>query len=150
MLNKKIVTTEVQKNSLRTLNSSELQWLQEKYPLSDLTQQIIGIAINIHKRLGPGFVEKVYQRALYLDLRKSRLIFEREKKINIYYNRANLGYEKVDFIVEGKVIVEVKTVSEIQEVHKAQVISYLKASKSKVGLILNFSKEKLEIRRLVV
>lgn len=76
-------------------------------------------------------------------------MFSREEKINVIYNGVNLGYEQVDFDIENKVLVEVKTVSEINEIHIAQVISYLKASKRKVGLILNFAKPRLEIKRVV-
>ena len=119
------------------------------YPDKDLTGKIIKIAIDIHKTLGPGFVEKVYQRAMYLDLKRSPLKFEREKEIEIRYKNIKLGYEKVDFIIEGKVILELKTVSEIQEIHKAQMLSYLKASNCKIGLILNFAKPILEIKRVI-
>ena len=120
-----------------------------EYPNKDLTEQIIKIAINIHKALGPGFIEKVYQRALYLDLKRSPLKFEREKTIEIRYKGINLGYEKVDFIIENKVVLELKTVSEIQEIHKAQILSYLKAGNCRIGLILNFAKPILEIKRIV-
>lgn len=125
------------------------QWSQEKYPHSKLTERVIGIAIQIHKKLGPGYVEKIYQRALYLELKRNGIKFQREKKVDIYYNNANLGYEKVDFDIESEIIVELKAVSEIQDIHKAQLISYLKAANRKVGLILNFAKEKLEIKRVV-
>ena len=95
-------------------------------------------------------MEKIYQRAMYLDLKKLGIAFQREKKIDIMYNRANLGYEKVDFDIESKVIVELKAVTELQNIHKAQLISYLKASERKIGLLLNFAKEKLEIKRVVI
>lgn len=120
-----------------------------KYPNSDLTSKIIGIAIKAHKKLGPGFVEKIYQRALYLDFKKNNFNFEREAKININYNGVNLGYEKVDFIVENKVIVELKAVSEILDIHKAKMLSYLKASGCKIGLIINFARQIIEIKRVI-
>jgi GxxExxY protein len=115
----------------------------------ELTAQIIKMAINIHRTLGPGFVEKIYQRAMYLDLKRSPLKFEREKKINVQYKGVNLGYEKIDFIIENKVIVELKAVSEIQDVHKAKIISYLKASGCKIGLIINFARPIIEIKRVI-
>jgi GxxExxY protein len=117
--------------------------------LNKLTEQVIGLAIKVHKELGPGFVEKIYQRALYLELNNTGIRLEREKKVPIYYNKAKLGYQKVDFIVENKVILELKTVSEIQKLHQAQLLSYLKTSKCQVGLILNFAKPKLEIKRMI-
>ncbi|OGH19704.1 MAG: hypothetical protein A3D74_00410 [Candidatus Levybacteria bacterium RIFCSPHIGHO2_02_FULL_37_13] len=119
------------------------------YKFSDLTDQVIKIAIGIHKTLGPGFVEKIYQRALYLEFKNSKLKFAREKKILVNYKNINLGYETVDFDVEEKVLVEVKAVSKINEIHLAQVMSYLKSSGRTVGLILNFARPVLEIKRVV-
>lgn len=122
---------------------------RKDYSNNDLTGKIIALAINVHKKLGPGFVEKIYQRALYLDFKKNKFNFEREAKININYGGVNLGYEKVDFIVENKVIVELKAVSEIQDIHKAKMLSYLKASNCKIGLIINFAKQIIEIKRII-
>ena len=123
--------------------------IRNEYQHSELTDKIIKMAIDVHKTLGPGFVEKIYQRALYLEFKKSELRFNRERKVSIVYRGTNLGYEQVDFDIENKVLVEVKAVSQINEIHIAQVISYLKASGRKVGLILNFAKPKLEIKRVI-
>lgn len=123
--------------------------IRNEYQHSELTDKIIKLAIDVHKTLGSGFVEKIYQRALYLEFKKRGLRFNRESKISIIYRGANLGYEQVDFDIENKVLVEVKAVSEINEIHIAQVISYLKVSGRKVGLILNFAKPKLEIKRVI-
>jgi GxxExxY protein len=79
------------------------------HPYGNLTQQIIGIAIKIHKEIGPGFREKYYQRAMYLEFQKTNLKFEREKKIRIPYGNVTLGYHIIDFIVEDKVVVEIKS-----------------------------------------
>lgn len=116
----------------------------------DLTSQIIGLAMKVHRELGPGFVEKIYQRALYLELKRNKLRFERERKIEIMYNNANLGYFDADFIVDGKVIVELKATEYIGDIHLAQVISYSKAARLKVGLIINFANKSLEWKRVVV
>lgn len=121
-----------------------------KYLYSELTAKIIELAIKVHKALGPGFVEKIYQRALYLEFKNNKLDFEREKQIYIHYYKANLGYEKVDFIIENKVIVELKAVEKINDIHLAQMISYLKASGCQIGLILNFAAKRLEIKRVIV
>lgn len=107
------------------------------------------LAIKMHKTLGSGFVEKVYQRAYYLELKNSGLKFEREKKIIIKYNKAVVGYSKVDFDIEDKVLLEFKAVTEIQNMHKAQMISYLKAAGRKIGLIINFAKPIIEIKRII-
>lgn len=124
--------------------------MSAKYLYSELTAKIIKLAIKVHKALGPGFVEKIYQRALYLEFKNNNLDFEREKQIYIHYYKANLGYEKVDFIIENKVIVELKAVEKINDIHLAQMISYLKASGCQIGLILNFAAKRLEIKRVIV
>ena len=120
-----------------------------KSNLDKLTEKIIGLAIKVHKKLGPGFVERIYQRALYLEFKNNKLHFEREKKIPVYYNKALLGYEQVDFIVQSLVIVELKCVNEISNIHKAQLLSYIKAANAPIGLILNFAKPTIEIKRLI-
>lgn len=122
--------------------------VNNKYPNSELTNKIIKIAIDVHKALGPGFVEKIYQRALYLEFRNNKLKFSREKKIIVQYKKINLGYETVDFDIENLVLVEIKAVSEINNIHRAQLLSYLKAANRKTGLILNFARPTLEIKRM--
>lgn len=116
----------------------------------ETTGKIIGLSMKVHNELGPGFVEKVYQRALYLELKINKCQFEREKKIDIHYRNAHIGYEQVDFIVENKVIVELKAEKEINDINVAQMISYLKATKLKVGLIINFASKSLEFKRIVL
>lgn len=123
--------------------------VKSEYQYSDLTDRIIKIAIDVHKALGPGFVEKIYQRALYLEFKNNKLKFNRERKIVVMYKKVNLGYETVDFDIEDKVLVETKAVTEINKIHIAQVISYLKSANRKVGLILNFAKPILEIKRVI-
>lgn len=117
---------------------------------TEITDKILKSAINVHKSLGPGFVEKIYQRALAVEFRNNKLNFEKEKEIKVIYKNVGLGFEKVDFIVERNVLVELKAVSEILDLHVAQVISYLKAGELEVGLILNFAKRRLEIKRVVI
>lgn len=121
-----------------------------KYPLSDLTEKIIGIAINIHKEIGPGFREKYYQRAIYLDFQKVGLKFEREKKITLTYRNIVLGYHVLDFVVEGKLVVELKSMKELSDIEIGQLVSYLKLTGYKVGLLLNFGGSRLEIKRVKV
>ncbi len=116
----------------------------------ELTRQVIGLAMKVHRNLGPGFVEKVYQRALYLELKNANIKFEREKEIEILYNNAKLGYFTADFLVEQNVMVELKATDHIGGVHLAQLISYLKAARIKVGLIVNFANKSLEWKRVVI
>ena len=117
--------------------------------LNELSNKIIGIAIDVHKTLGPGFVEKIYQRAMYIELKNSSIPFEREKKIVIRFKKALLGYQVLDFIIENKLIIEIKAVTEINRIHIAQMLSYLKAANKKLGIILNFANSRLEIKRIV-
>lgn len=120
----------------------------ETYLHSNLTKKIIGLAIKVHNELGSGYPEKIYQRALYLELKRYIKKFEREKKIAIKYNKVIVGYQILDFIVENKVVVEFKAVNELTNIHAGQMVSYLKATNCRIGLILNFAKPKLEIKRI--
>ena len=120
----------------------------DREQLNKLTEKIIGLAIKVHKKLGPGFVERIYEKALAYEFKKANINFREQVDIKVKYEDIELGYQRVDFIVE-EVIVELKSVSEISEIHEAQLLSYLKATNKKVGLILNFAKKKLDIKRMV-
>lgn len=124
--------------------------VNSKYLYSDLTDKIIKAASTVHRALGPGLVEKLYQRALKIELIKNDIRAEREKRIEMKYNGVNIGYDKIDFDVESKVLVELKAVTELNQIHNAQMISYLKSSGRKVGLIINFANMSLEIKRIIV
>lgn len=117
--------------------------------LNKLTQRIIGILINVHNKIGPGFVEKIYCNILSYEFKKAELKFEREAEIKVKYEGLEFGHQRVDFLIEDKIIIEVKSVQEINDIHQAQLLSYLRTSNIKVGLILNFAKSRLEIKRLV-
>ena len=117
--------------------------------LNKITERIIGIAINIHKKLGPGFTERIYEQALKYEFKHNKINFISQKVINVKYDEVKLGEQRIDFLVEDEIIVDLKSVSEINEIHQAQIISYLKTTDKKIGLILNFAKKRLEIRRLV-
>ena len=122
-----------------------------KIPLisEELTDRIIACAIRVHKKLGPGFLESIYQTALPLELLKDGLKVETQKEIKIFYDDKEVGSHRLDLVVEGEVIVELKTVKEFDDSHLAQLRSYLKASGLKVGLLLNFAKAVLKIKRVV-
>lgn len=117
--------------------------------LNDLTQKVIGIAINIHKQLGAGFAEKIYQRVMYLELKRSGLKIEREYKITVYWNKNIIGYHIVDFLINQDLIVEIKATGETQDIHKYQLLSYLKAANKSLGLLLNFGSGVLGIKRVI-
>ena len=121
-----------------------------KYLYSDLTEKIIGAAINVHKELGPGHPEKIYQRALSEELKKQEIPFNREEKFRVFYNNKDIGYEVMDFCAYDKIAIELKAVREIIDLHSKQLVSYLKGRRLRLGLIVNFGKSKIEIKRVIL
>jgi len=119
------------------------------YLYKRLTEKVIGAAITVHKKLKSGFAEKVYQRALYLELNSIGIKFEREKEVSIYYRKVRIGKQVLDFLVERKLVVEVKKTDTLKSVHVAQVLSYLYATDLKLGLLLNFGGDNLEVKRVI-
>jgi GxxExxY protein len=103
---------------------------------------------QVHKNLGPGFLESVYQKALQIELQNRGLVVEREKVIDVFYDGLPIGCHKLDMLVSGEVIVELKTVEELSKAHYAQIRSYLKASGLATGLLVNFAKERADFRRI--
>ena len=114
-----------------------------------LSKKIIGAAIEVHRALGPGFLESVYEAALKVEFSEHGFNFDYQKEIKIEYLGVVVGVHRLDLLVENKIIVELKTVTELSDIHFAQLRSYLKATGLKVGLLLNFSKPTLEVRRVI-
>ena len=123
--------------------------VKKEYPESALTDKILNLAIKIHKILGPGFKEKAYEKALAHEFTENKIKFARQKPITIKYDYITVGDQRLDFIVNKKVIVEIKAVPELNTSHKAQILSYLKATGIKVGLLLNFGRNRVEIKRVI-
>ena len=123
------------------------QYVKDEYPLSDVTAQIIAAAKEVHRTLGPGFEEVIYQRALALELPAHSLEFSREVWMDVTYKGEKVGRKRVDFMID-EVMVEIKAKSALEDVDFVQALSYLKASGYKVGLLLNFGASKLQIKRL--
>jgi len=115
-----------------------------------VTKKIIGAAYTVANRLGCGFLEKVYENALAVELLKTGLDAHAQYPIHIYYDDILVGDYIADFMVENRVVVELKAVSALNEIHVAQCLNYLKATGIKVCLLVNFGKPKVEIRRLVL
>ena len=123
----------------------------EKWLYKDLTQEIIGAAMEVHRELGSGFLEYVYEEALGYELNLRATHFERQKELDIYYKDLLIPRKyKPDLIVENKVIVEIKATSGLTEIEEAQLLNYLKATKMRVGLLLNFGKKSLEVKRRIL
>ncbi|NVM20780.1 MAG: GxxExxY protein [Desulfobacterales bacterium] len=122
---------------------------KEKYQFEDLSKKIIGAAIAVHRELGPGFLESIYEEALKVEFSEHELHFDCQKEIKIEYLGVEVGVHRLDLLVENKIILELKAVAELSDIHFAQIRSYLKATGLKVGLLLNFAKPTLEVRRVV-
>lgn len=123
-------------------------YVDQKYPHSVTTGKIIAAALLVHRELGPGFEERIYQRALALELNSRHLDFDREVWIDVYYRTRKIGRKRVDFMIE-EVMLEIKAKGEIENVDVIQTLSYLKASGVEVGLLLNFGSIGLGIKRLI-
>ncbi|HAY34441.1 MAG TPA: GxxExxY protein [Ignavibacteria bacterium] len=118
----------------------------------DVTEKIIGSSFEVHKFLGNGFQEVIYQRALALEMQKAELEFVREIEQEIFYKEyeKSIGTRRADFIVENKVLVEIKAIIQLEDVHLAQILNYLKAYKIEVGLLINFGSKSLTFKRVVL
>jgi GxxExxY protein len=117
-----------------------------------ITEKIIGASFEVHKFLGNGFQEVIYQRALTWELSKAGLTFDREIAQKIFYKELSepIGKRRADFIVEGKVLVELKAIIQLEDVHLAQILNYLKAYRLEVGLLINFGSKSLTFKRVVL
>ncbi|MBW1897185.1 MAG: GxxExxY protein [Deltaproteobacteria bacterium] len=120
-----------------------------KHQFEELSEKIIGIAIQVHRELGPGFLESIYEEALKVEFSEHRLAFESQKQIKIEYLGVEVGAHRIDLIIENKILLELKAVRELADIHFAQLRSYLKATNLKIGLLLNFGRPTLEIRRVM-
>ncbi len=127
-------------------------YVDERYPLSALTARIIAAAKEVHRNLGPGFEEVIYQRALAMELPLHNVTHEREVWMEVAYKGRKVGRKRVDFVItddSGGVMVEIKAREKLEPVHFVQTLSYLKASGYRVGLLINFGSKQLQIKRLV-
>jgi GxxExxY protein len=122
--------------------------INEQYKYSELTSRIIGCAMEVHKALGNGFQEVIYQRALAIEMKYAGIDFRREFEMPIYYREEHIGTRRVDFLVEGVISVELKAITKLEDVHFAQAINYLEAYNLEIGLLLNFGEMSLNFKRL--
>jgi GxxExxY protein len=114
---------------------------------SEITEQVIAAAIRVHRELGPGFLESIYEEALAVEFALSGIQFIRQHPVPLFYRDHQIGEHRLDFLVEGKIIVELKAISELQDIHFAVGRSYLKATNLQDGLLLNFATVPLTIKR---
>jgi GxxExxY protein len=123
--------------------------IKEQYKYSDITAKIIGSAMEVHKILGNGFQELIYQRALEKEMALQGLNFAREFEMPIWYKDEQIGTRRVDFLVEQVVSVEIKAIVTLEDVHLAQAINYLEAYNLEIGMLINFGAKSLQFKRLI-
>lgn len=116
---------------------------------NDCTSKVIGCAMRVHSTLGNGFQEVIYQRALEIEMSLADLGFMREMEMPIFYRDQQIGTRRVDFYVEDEIMVELKAIIELEDVHLAQAINYLEAYNMKTGLLINFGSKSLQFKRLI-
>ena len=115
----------------------------------DLSYQIVQAGYTVFNELGPGFDEKIYENAMVVVLEKSNHIIEQQKRVKIYFQGVEVGLDKIDLIVDGRVILELKAVSEIAPIHRQQALSYLKATGLDLAMVINFGASRLQVARVV-
>lgn len=119
------------------------------YKHSELTGKIIGCAMEVHKNIGNGFQEVIYQRALAIEFQLQGLDFLREKEMPLTYKGFDIGTRRVDFFVEHLIMVEIKAIIQLEDVHLAQAINYLEAYDMEIGLLINFGSKKMDFKRVM-
>ena len=122
--------------------------IKKEYKYSELTGKIIGCAMTVHKSLGNGFQEVIYQRAPEIEMRMAGISYAREFEMPIFYREEQIGTRRVDFLIEGVISVELKAILELENVHFAQAINYLEAYNLEIGLLINFGETSLNFKRL--
>jgi len=123
--------------------------INEEYKYSALTGDIIGCAMRVHSALGNGFQELIYQRALEIEMKEVGLDYSREQAMPVLYKNHEIGTRRVDFLVEDVIVVELKAIIKLEDVHLAQAINYLEAFNLEIGLLLNFGAKSLQQKRII-
>jgi GxxExxY protein len=132
-----------QRNTLNTL---------KEYPFKEITEKIISCAIEVHSLLGPGLLENLYEEAMEYELKSRGINYQRQKELEITYKGNPIGSYRLDYLIEDKIIVELKCVEAIKGIHIAQLLTYLRAENLRVGLVINFNVERLKdgIKRVIL
>ena len=125
---------------------------QKEFPLKEITERIISCAIEVHKTLGPGLLESLYEEALGYEFKLRGIPYERQKGIELRYKGREIGQHRIDYLVENQVIVELKAVETMHKIYEAQILTYLKTMDKRVGLLINFNVERLKdgVKRLII
>lgn len=115
-----------------------------------LTDRVIDAAIHVHRELGPGYLESIYEKAFEVALRSREIPYESQVEIEVFFHGELVGFHRLDVVVDNKVVVELKAIKAFEDIHFAQVRSYLKATKLQIGLLLNFNAPTLSIKRIIL
>lgn len=124
--------------------------MTEKLLHKELSYSLIGAAMEVHKILGPGFLKKTYQRAYETKLKTQRINFVAQNKIKIFYKNIDLGFKVLDLVIDDKIIIELKSVSELLPIYQAQLISYPKATDYELGILINYGSKSLQYKRIAL
>jgi len=119
------------------------------YKHSEITEKVIGASMKVHQKMRNGYQERIYHSCLSIELKKSGLAFSEEVELPIFYENTEVGKRRADFLVENKIIVEIKAVSELTDTHLAQALNYLEVLHLEIGLLINFGAKSLEFRRVI-
>ena len=120
------------------------------HSFEELSGRVLAAAVDVHKALGPGFLESIYQGAMEVALEHRHIVFERQKEIHVFFEGVDVGLHRLDLVIEQTLILELKAIKAFEDVHYSQLKSYLKATGLHIGLLLNFNAPTLAIKRLVL
>ena len=120
------------------------------HEFEELSSRILAAAVDVHKALGPGFLESIYQKAMEVALEHRGISFQRQYEVMVYFEKVPVGLQRLDLVVDSQIVVELKAIKAFEDIHFAQLRSYLKATGLHVGLLLNFNAPALAIKRVVL
>ena len=123
--------------------------IKEEYKYSEITGKIIGCAMKVHQRMRNGYQELIYHRSLVIEFKKENISFQDEIELSIFYEGIEVGKRRVDFLIDKKVVLEIKAVAELNDTHLAQALNYLEGLNLEIGLLLNFGSKSLEVKRII-
>jgi len=123
--------------------------IKQEYKYSDITEKIIGCCMRVHQKMRNGYPELIYHKCLIIEFNKVPLSFSKEIELPIFYEGIEVGKRRIDFLIEQKVILEIKALSELTNSHLAQALNYLETMNMEVGLLINFGAKSLEVKRLI-
>ncbi len=122
--------------------------MQDEIIHRELSYQVMQAVFEVHNTLGPGYLEKVYEEALAVELELLNIPFERQKEITVIYKGRRVGQHRLDFVIDGRIVLELKSVSTLANVHKKQVLSYVKATDLRLGILVNFATPRVQSERI--